>query len=402
MNVHLLNLIFILLLGLLFFLWYLFFRIKKWYLILIFLIILLLIFYYYTYIFDFLFGWNLNFYWFFLGLIFIIFAVVAIILSLLKNKIYFLIFTTIFLSGLFIDSLKYINKNVEDSNLKNYYKLAKEIVINKWDISEKQKEQFMKLSNEDYFAEDYSSYRLDALWVNVNSIKKAKQILWMYDFEYCKKYNSERCYIEFIYWKSLLDTNKSFSEKYSDYTMEFWKYIKKDMILEWLNEDLKKNIKLNLERELKHISTYNNLLWSVANSDSVDIFIYRDKITLKKHSGNIRLKKYNSNVYDIDKTKELINERINYLKNNYISDLTHEKLKENNSRKHEYDILWLNDWITVKLSISEYDYVLWYDIPMDLYLNSQEDAFKYFHLIYSYLLQTSIATDDIIKTNIDN
>lgn len=398
MTVYLLNWLFIVLLAILFFLWYLFFKIKKWYLILIFLLILIITFYYYTYIFSFLFGWNLNFYWVYLALIFIIFAIVAIILSIFKNKSYFLIFITLCLILLYNDSLKHIKKNIDDYNFSNYLELAKDIVWAKWDVYEENKQEFIKLSNEVY--SDYEDGW--ELWISGSSIKEAKQILWMYELEYCKKYNSDSCYLEFIYWKSLLESDKSFFEKYRDYTFNYWEYIKKDLILKWLNKDLRKNIKWKLDSEFKYISTDFNIWPNLHNSYDFDIIISNDKITLKKYSANIILKKEDGISYDIEKTKELIDERINYLKNNYITDLTHEKLEEKYSNKSKYDLLWINDWITVKLSIYDGGYVLWYDIPMSLYLDSEESAFKYFKLIYAYLLQTSIDTDDIRKINTDN
>ena len=406
-NVYLGYWFFLALLVMLFWFSYLYHSTKKWYYILIFLLLLLATFFYYWNLFSYIFRWQWNFTWLVLGVIFWLISIIVIWLSFFKNKNIFLWFIWVFLTIVFFKSLwNFVDlNNINESS--KYTELAKYIINSKEnniDIDKKTKDNFIKLTKK---VESYPwKYEIRDNFYT----EKAKQIIWLYDFEYCKKTKSEECYLEFLKWEKWLKSYNTFSEKYNYFIKKYWKDINKKIILKWLENDLIEEINENIKKQsvkvleeiwIKHSSNIEiwNIVWSWK--------FYKNNIIVDWVSYDYFLKElYNNNeklAYEDRKNfsqkRELIKNKLNNLKNNNFKDLIYNE---------EYKKRWsYNDWkiykskihvtfdnYTFNLEFDEWNalYIEYY-ADIEEYLNNPNYRKKYFEnlkLLYYYFSEWDI------------
>lgn len=420
MNIYIQYLILIGLLGLLYYISYLYYKTKKWYYVWIFLLFLLITFFYYWYIFPFLFIWTWNFAILGLAILFWIVFVITIILSFFRNKIYIYFFISLFLFIAFINSIWNISTAINIHNGSIYTNLAKEIIDNSWSISNEKKEEFIKLSKK---ATDLGNYRYEI--TNNFYTDKAKKIIWMYNIEYCKKTNSDKCYLEFIKWKIWLKWYKNFSDKYNKIIEKYWKTIKKEIIFEWLKDDLFNEVNNNIKKQsiktleeiwIKHNNDINiwNIIWSAKFYDwkilidwSTYNFFLKELYNNDKKEANKKLssevsdnisKKNKLINLDITNKRNLIKERISNLKKYYFKNLVYteefESTWKRSDWKNTFELyrsninLKLNKKFSLDLNFDDRNalYIKYY-ADLEKYLNDDSYRKEYFEnlrLLYYY------------------
>jgi len=172
-------------------------------------------------------------------MLFLIVTIIIIWLFFLKNKIFIHFFIISFLFVTLINSLWEFINLLHIGKSSEYTELAKFIIRsdeNNLIIDNKVKTNFIDFSEKVNEDSQYKYQLRDNFYV-----EKAKRILWMYDFEYCKIHRTNKCFLEFIKWKEWLNWYKNFIEKYNFFINEYWQYIKKETILEGLKKDLRED-----------------------------------------------------------------------------------------------------------------------------------------------------------------
>ncbi len=400
-NIYLGYWFFLVLLIMLFWFSYLYYKTQKSYYVLIFILLLWSTFFYYWNLFSYIFRWQWNFTWLVLGIIFWLVSIIVIWLSFFKNKNIFLWLIWIFLTIVFFKSLwNFVDlNNINESS--KYTELAKYIINSKEnniDIDKNTKDNFIKLTKK---VENYPwKYEMKDNFYT----EKAKQIIWLYDFEYCKKTKSEECYLEFLKWKKWLEWYSTFSEKYNYFIKKYWKDINKEIIFKWLEKDLVDDINKNIKKQsvnvleeiwIKHTSNIEiwNIIWSwkfYKNKVVVDWVNYnyflKELYNNDKKDDNKNLSRESTNnlpkeswliKLDIDKKRNLIKSKLNNLKKNYFNDLTYiEDFKSTWKRSD-----WKNTFVlyrsSIDVKIDDFNVNLTFDDWNELYIKYYADIDKY-------------------------
>lgn len=301
-------------------------------------------------------------YWVYL----LIFTFFYILLSFLKKKNTFLVYITIYCILTFIFTIWLFIEKLEKVKIRDFNVFTKSLINSEEKITKKDK---IKLLN----------FKSNNWKVNRENMTKAKRKAWLYDFWYCKKTKSDECYLEFIRWEVGLDWYENFPKKYNFFIKKYWQDIKKEIIFQWLKNDLLEEIKN----------------W-IKISRNIEIYLDNEKIILKS---------WQSNFFEL-KNKKTIDEKRVYIKNIL------KKFKNNSLNDLIYtEKLWIRtiitDWIknvkitwsTIKvifkgqlefnIEISIWDILyITYFIDYKKYLSDEkykQDFFENFKIIFYYL-----------------
>ena len=361
MNIYLSYGIFLVLLGLLYYLSYLYYKLKRGYYVWIFLLFLLITFYYYWYIFPFLFSGSMNFASLGFALLFVIILVITIILSFFKNKIYIHYFLSAFLLLSLLYSIPNFLRKVTIYNGSIYTKLAKKIISNSWSIDDNVKNKFEELSKKSVGNLTNNFYT-----------EKAKKLIWMYDLEYCKKTKSNKCYLEFIRWKEWLNWYKNFSEKYNFLIKKYWKDIKKEIIIKWLEKDIRDNIIETLKKSKIEVYEKFKLKYdlNIKNKKvSIESFFKEWNISILSRNFNYFPREYKK---DIIKKRSIIEQKILNFENIFwfnLKNVIYKKSKDGGA---------YNNMIDVFIYINNNNYIISYnDFNDNLCIKWNIDIEKY-------------------------